>query len=466
MKNIVVVLIGVILSMVLVFYGCITVIGILLLGGFCSMFFIHKQGNLFIVMGLICWTVFSPQITRFLYIPFSGYIDEALVALMCTKAFVLSLDQRPQINKEMFIMCIFSSFVFFSSLLLQQPLPVIINFLFSFLKWIFVGWSSSVLLRRDDFNKIFLGIFYIVIIQTIIGMIQFFTFGNANIFIGSEIHIQQDAATGTFGRYGAHYMGNFMIIVGIGFLSFYQMTKKRIWMVGVLVSFIGFFITFTETTLVFLAVYLLSVVLFSKKIKISYKLLVVSIVIAVGGSLAMGKLEMGERIYEIIKNPKEITSSGKYKSIVLAKNLTSQDIYYGLAGHGAGSYSSGAAVKAECPLFKKYIKRLLETVTSTKDFHWSSATSLLVETGYMGFLLYYMIIGIVIMRAIKYRVNYAFEIEGICAHVAFMSVSFFMLFLSILSNAYELLPYVIPYGLLYGMTLKYPIVNSQSEVLC
>ena len=50
--------------------------------------------------------------------------------------------------------------------------------------------------------------------------------------------------------------------------------------------------------------------------------------------------------------------------------------------------------------------------------------------------------------------------------VVFLLISLTMPILASSENViFELITYVIPYGILYGMSLKYPIANTNHEVL-
>lgn len=451
-------LVGLFFSALLVKFG---IAGLFLVFAVAIFLYVLPRSELFaflIVVYSIFLGFFTNQMPILNGMPFLGFYDELLIIAFCLSFVIKQLVNKGDFLKEtnsifvyVFGFCLVS---ILSALVNGVSLVASLNFMLSHIKWILFFITLLIVLNENTSKKYLYFLCVIGLVQLFLAIIQMLTFGSLNLFVGNEINIIQDAATGTFGYYGAHYLGHFAMMLFI--YSFYlaAFLNSRKWFIIACSSLVLHLLTFTELDYFFLGVIAISF-LFMKKVKFIKKgVLALFISLSCMVMLSTGLVDL-DRYVKYLTRPELITSTGKVQVILLVPKVLNEFILVSV-GCGPASFSSGAASKGRSALFIKYVKgQSLKKGTSTLDFMWSGFTNLLFEVGVLGAFFYYSILFFILIRIGKAYVFckklLAYEKALLMSGVMLIA---FICYVSLLMSVFELAFLMLPFSILLAVSYQ------------
>jgi len=330
-------------------------------------------------------------------------------------------------------------------------------FLYSYLKFFIIFIAAAILLSEDDINFLMKSILNFIIIQVAIQLVQMGTYGHGRILVGPEINLWEDSACGTFGHYGAHELGHFMLIMFFWTSMCYFTYKTRNWLGWSFVAFTSFFLAFAEQDYIILALFFFCLIFIFKVRSFGYR---VGMVVATGLLLLVlssyGFQPWG-RYVELFSNHRKVSSSGKVEGYHTAFKILNQSGDRWVVGTGPGSYCSGAAFKVEGKFFKQYIEWKIKNILSTTDYLWSSFTAILVEVGLLGYAIYFSIflyIFSILLKGWSYIRRGFGDKNDYAVIFPALFVLGYLFFLSLLSDVLEWSVVIFPAILLCALACK------------
>lgn len=419
-----------------------------------------------IFYALFLWSVFIgifANLTALGNISGINYVDEILVSILVINILLKLKHQKDiyGISKLILIMFLFVIFVLISTLFNKSSYFALLNFLSTYLKFFLIFISAVIFLEPKELKKLIIFMLFVVLLQFVIGNVQFFTFGRGDILVGPEITLPDDAACGSFGLYGAQLLGHFSTIFFILSTSLYFFTLERKWLFFSAVCLYTFIISFTEHDYIFFVFFLLMSINIVLKRRISMPLrffLLFGITILVFSLLSLTfKTSAGpmKRYTEYFSNPQKLKASGKLQSLVLVKNIVFSQPANVLMGVGPGTFSSGIAEKIGGEYYRKYIEFRVRGIESMIDYWWSNFSSLLSEIGIVGYLLYASGFFMIFLTLFKsYRLNLPLDNFTLGVTFASINIIIFLLFLSFMSNALEWVAITFPPAIISAYAWK------------
>lgn len=382
------------------------------------------------------------------------YVDEALVAMLL---FSLMIKIKGyQVSRRLFrliaVIFLFCA-VAAASTFANHTSPIgLINFLSTYLKFFAVFICAVILLDGKEMKNLIIFMAYFMLFQVAVASVQFFSYGRGNILVGSEIDQMEDAATGLFGMYGAMPLGHLAMIFIILSASLSFFMRNKLWLFFLAISLYCFIITFTEQNYPFLIFFLLIATIFLLwgRIKARARPLIfygVAIVFFFMTFLLFkADFSPMKRYATLLSHPKKLEEMGKVQSLILIKNIMLCEPTIMLFGVGPGNFSSGMSGKLGGEYYKQYIEFRIKQVKSVVDYWWSNFSSLLSETGIIGYLLYLTAFILVLSPGIKVLRYKDGAVDRFDRAVAFASCStvLFLLYISFFSNALEWIALTFP----------------------
>jgi hypothetical protein len=346
-----------------------------------------------------------------------------------------------------------------STVLNGSPGSALIGFLSSHIRIFIFLICAQCLLTEGELKGVISAVFYTGVIQFIIAVVQFSTFGNYNLFVGSEITIIEDAACGTFGYYGAHTLGHLMIILLILSSSLALYTKQTKYLLLTIVFIATFILTFTEIDYVFLFGYL-CVFFYKKEFKTRYRimisvLLTISVVVFVNYQTSSR-----DRFYQYLTDKQRIVDMGKVQSLYTMKDFLLRDAANLAIGVGPGTSYSLSAFKYRGEYFKKYVEDRSGEIKSTLDYRWSSFMAIIAETGLFSCLVYIFLFSYLFRRAvliIRHKGQDPYN-KGIAS--AYLFILIFFTYTTFWLNSLEMMEFTYPIAIVTAYILK---VGQDSE---
>ncbi len=406
------------------------------------------------------------------------YIDEILVSILALFLFfrLKEIKFDNGISKLFLIILLFCFFATVSTFFNKSSFIGLLNFIFTYSKVFLIFICAVCFLRLKEIKKLILFMFFIMAIQFFVANLQFLSYGRVNILVGPEITGSSgwvDSACGLFGEYGAHKLGHFSMIFLILSISLWMFTFEKKWLFFIFICLYTFIISFTEQNYTFLIFFiLLAGGAFLKKINFPFKSLAFFLILLVifSGAFAAYKTnsKITERYFDYLNNPRKIEESGKVQSLLLVKKIISEEPHKILIGVGPGNFSGGIAAKVKGEYYEKYIGFRLIKIESTVDYWWSTFTTLISETGFIGYLLYMLIYIFIFIRGFKMYKSKNNEISNFDRGVAFAlcNIILFLIYMSFWSNQLEWTVLTFPFSIISAYVWKnYDNANLDKNIL-
>lgn len=386
-----------------------------------------------------------------------GYMDEALI-LACIVLGAIRVFNTKHFEvgkfKSVFIsLFLFSAVALSSTFFNEVSMLIYGNYFSTFLKPFILILVIYNFLDANDFKFLISILIITAVLQVLLSSLQFFTYGNSNILVGSEIKMIEDSATGSFGEKNAHLLGHFMTIMMIFCSSVYLYTSKSKWIALFTLFTYCFILTFTEQDYIFSAMYFSLIILFGINLSLFKRLFLTTLFISAILCLLFYKADSLTRYIDYITDPSNLKHSGKAEGFAISRDIIFNDFPVFLIGTGPASFSSGLASKYKGKLYEKHIGYKIEEIKSTVDFAWSSFTSILTETGLLGFAFYYGSFFLIIIHLLKnIRITKDDWERGII--LTTVSTCFFILYLSFIINIFEFVSIMFPVAVLISYSFK------------
>ncbi len=336
----------------------------------------------------------------------------------------------------------------------------LISFLFSYIRVFIFIICAQCLLTEEELKGIISGLFYTGVIQFIIAIVQFSTYGSYNLFVGSEINVIQDAASGTFGRWGAHHLGHLMMIFLILSSGLALYTRQIRYLLLTIVFLATFILTFTEFDYVFLFGYL-CVYFWQREFKTRYRIMI-TLLLAISALLFVSYQKSSQgQYYEYLADEQRIFESGKVQSLNTMKDVLLKDVAQVAIGLGPGTYCSYAAFAHRGEYFKRYVEDKSEEIKSTADYRWSSFMAIIAETGLFSFIVYIFLFGYLFKRAVSVTRKKGKDPYNKGIASAYLFILFFFIYTMFILNSFESMEFTYPIAIVSAYILK---VNQVPEV--
>jgi len=426
------------------------------------------------LIGAICLTVMSViNISIFfqlawLWIAFSGlivnslgitenigiqYLDEFFLAVMT----IHLLIRLKRLRGSNFLILTASFALIFiavlSAVINRSPGSALISFLSAHIRIFILIICAQCLLTNSELKKIISTILFTGVFQFIIAVVQFSTFGSYNVFVGREIAMIQDAACGTFGYYGAHELGHFMIILVVLCSSLALFTRQLKCLILTIIFLATFLLSFTELDYLFLFCYLI-VFCFQRNIKARYRLFCFAL-IAISAILFINYQANSQgRFFQYVTDKHTIVNSGKVQSLYLMKGLLLRDVANLAIGLGPGTFCSSSAFKHRGEYFRKYVEDKSEEVKSTIDYRWSSFMAIIAETGFISFLIYIFLFGYFFKKAVSIITQKGQDSFNKGIGSAYCFILIFFVYTIFLLNSFEMMGLTFPIAMVTAYVLK------------
>jgi hypothetical protein len=335
----------------------------------------------------------------------------------------------------------------------SSPAPALISFLSSYIRIFIFIICAKCLLTDGELKGIISAIFYTGVVQFIIAIIQFSTYGNYNIFVGREIGMIQDAACGTFGYYGAQTLGHLMIILFILSSNLALYTKQKKYLYFAIIYLVTFFLTFTEIDYFFLFGYLL-MFFYQKGIKKRYRVAVTALYMIAALIFVNYQINTQGRFYQLLSNKRNIVNSGKVRSLDTMRDLISRDVSKFAVGVGPGTYCSGSAFKHGGVYFRQYVEDRSGIIESTLDYRWSSFMAIVAETGVFSYFVWIFLFGYLFKRGVIFKNQKGQDQYNRGVASAYLSILIFFTYTTFLMNSFEIPSLLFPIAILTAYILK------------
>lgn len=414
---------------------------------------------------LFIWSLSVSMLTNLTFIgnlTFMNYVDEVLVLIMVVYAiFKMKRKTLPVgISRLVLLMLLFSIFSLISTLINKSSFFALFNYISTYLKIFVIFICAIILLDSKDMKKLILFMLFSVFVEAVIGSIQLFSYGRGNILVGPEITLWQDAASGSFGMYGAHIMSHYSMIFFMLSSCLLIFTLEKKWYIFAVVCLYALGISFAEQDYIFLAGFLsiLSVLLFKRRTGLPIKLVIICSALLLASAVIFVNFKTGfnpaKRYIDYLKYPQRIKDMGKTQSLTMIKNLITQEPHAAILGFGPGSFSSGIAKKVGGEYFNKYIEFRVKGAESTLDYWWSNFSSLISETGLVGYVLYIMAFFTIFFHSWKAYSGISVNYFDKSMAFALCGIIIFLIYISFLSNALEWVAITFPPAIISAYVWK------------
>jgi len=410
----------------------------------------------------LVWTILSGGLSQLLFARVGDslkYVDSVFIVILLLKLFSAFVDGYRFDGNCRKIITLAALFVFwasFSALINGSSLLGLLFFVNSYVKFFVIFIAAFVFLDRTDFDGLIGLMLACGVLQLMVAGVQLLTYGRGNLFVGGEINLWQDAACGTFGHYGAHKLGHFsLIMLMVSFSAWFYTSAKR-WLFWALLFTCVFFITFTEQDYVPFAFFFIFSIFCSRQIRASIRIFTAAMLISIFGIILLAGFNPAARYFDLLSRSGNAAESGKAQNYLTSARILAAQPANLMIGIGPGGYSSGAAFKVKGDYYVKYIESKYRKIKSTMDYLWATATSVMVETGIVGYSLYAAAYLIILFNCFTLFFGRGPAIDNYGRAIIYseLFVLGFMLYLSLLSNIIEWISFVYPAAIISAFAFK------------
>lgn len=267
------------------------------------------------------------------------YLDEFMLGVLLIHLFMhlkrITVREIPIIGSTFAIIVI----AVLSTVINGSPVSALVSFLSAYIRIFIYIICAQCLMSKSELKGIIANIFLVGVIQFVIAIVQFSTYGNYNLFVGREVNLIQDAACGTIGYFGAQTLGHLMIILFILSSSLALYTKQKKYLLFAIIFLATFIMTFTEIDYLFLFGYF-CLFFYQKVFKLRYRVMTTVLLVITSLLFVNYQISSHGRFYRLLSNRRNIANSGKLRSLNIMNGLISRDVSNFAVGVGPGTFCS------------------------------------------------------------------------------------------------------------------------------